>query len=114
MGMIQKRLIQGLGILILVGLYSFAVYRWGAVSCQVKHAEKEAEKAEEKAEGANAIAEMEREQAPEKEKIITRYVTLTKEIEAAPDEEKNSAMPALLYRVMYNRESVQRENVDGE
>lgn len=114
MGPIQTRLIKGLGILVIIALYSFAFYRWGAASCEVQHEKKAKERAIDNRTDAVMIAEMEREQEPEKIKIITRYVNVEKAIEDTPDNEKSAILSPLLYRVMYNRESLQRRPINGK
>lgn len=114
MGTIQKTLIKAAGILTLLALYSFVIYQWGATECELGQANDAKEDAEENRKDATLLAEMERQQAPEKEKIITRYVTLTKVIKEAPDDEKNSIISPLIYSVMYNREPVQRNDNNGQ
>lgn len=114
MGMIQKRLIQAAGILLLMGLYSFALYQWGKTACKVSVAEQAQETAEENRKDAAQLLKIEQAQAPAKEKIITRFVTLTKEIESAPEDEKNSTLSPLLHSVLYQREPVQRKPGNGQ
>lgn len=114
MGPIQTRLIKGLGILVIIALYSFAFYRWGAASCEVQHEKEAKEKAQDNRTNAVMIAEEERKQEPTKVKIITRYVTTEKAIEETADHEKSATLSPLLYRVMYDREPVQRQPVNGQ